>query len=161
MKAWRSATLLKETPPQLLSCKSDSCKFQIRCLICPQSDLEQKVDPSILKDALSSRTDPSIFISMGPLLLDWSNETTWVFPALKSTSYFLPQSTMSRRSDPSSEANSSSCHRSDAWSHLEQSAVVQIALIWKWNQKIRRKGAFSSIQISWGQKMIKKYCRKH
>ena len=36
------------------------------------------------------------------------------FPVLKSTSHFLPQSTVSRRSDSSSVANSSCCHRSDA-----------------------------------------------
>ena len=41
------------------------------------------------------------------------------FPALKSTSHFLPQSTVSRRSDSSSEANSSCCYRSEAQSHLE------------------------------------------
>ena len=32
---------------------------------------------------------------------------------------FQPQSTVSRRSDSSSKANSSCCHRSDAWSRLE------------------------------------------
>ena len=36
------------------------------------------------------------------------------FPSLKSASHFLPQSTVSRRSDSSSEANSSCCHSSDA-----------------------------------------------
>ena len=65
------------------------------------------------------KTDPFIFTSIAPVLLDWSNETSWVFPTLKSTSNFLPQSAVSRRSDSSSEANSSCCHRSDAWSHLE------------------------------------------
>ena len=29
----------------------------------------------ILKDDFSSRTDPSLFTSIEPLLLDWSNET--------------------------------------------------------------------------------------
>ena len=85
----------------------------------PQSNLEEKVNSSILKDDFSSRTDPSIFTSIEPLLLDRSNETSWVFPALKSTSHFLPQSTVSCRSDSSSEANSSCCHRWDVWSHLE------------------------------------------
>ena len=28
---------------------------------------------------------------MEPILWDWSNETSWVFPSLKSTSHFLPQ----------------------------------------------------------------------
>ena len=49
----------------------------------PQSNLEEKVNLSILKDDFSSRTDPSIFTSIEPLLLDLSNETSWVFPALK------------------------------------------------------------------------------
>ena len=80
--------------------------------------------PYILKDDFSSRTNPSIFTSIEPLLLDQSNETSWVFPALKSTSHFLPQSTVSCRSDSSSEANSSFCHRSDAWSHLEYRVVL-------------------------------------
>ena len=40
-----------------------------------------------------SRTDPSLLTSIAPLLLDWSNETSWIFSALKSTSHFLPQST--------------------------------------------------------------------
>ena len=41
-----------------------------------QSNLEEKVNPSILKDDFSSRTDPSIFTSIEPLLLDRSNETS-------------------------------------------------------------------------------------
>ena len=85
----------------------------------PQSNLEERVNPGILKDGFSSRTDPPIFTSIEPVLLDWSNKTSWVFPALKSTSYFLPQSTVSGRSDSSLETNSSCYHRSDAWSHLE------------------------------------------
>ena len=52
-------------------------------------------------------------------VLRLSNETSWVFPVLKSISHFLPQSTVPYRSDASSEANSSCCHRSHAWSHLE------------------------------------------
>ena len=72
-----------------------------------------------LKDEFSSRTDPFIFTSIAPMLLDWPNETRWVFSALKSTSHFLHQSTVSHRSDSNSEANSSCCHRSDAWSNLE------------------------------------------
>ena len=83
-----------------------------------------QVNLSILKDDFCSRTDPSIFTSIEPLLLDWSNKTSWVFPALKSTSHFLPQSTVSCRSDSSSEANSCCYHRSDAWSHLEYRAAA-------------------------------------
>ena len=72
-----------------------------------------------IKDHFSSRTVPSIFTSIAPVLLDWSIETSWVFSALKSTNDFLAQSIVSWRSDSISEANSSRCHRSDAWSHLE------------------------------------------
>ena len=54
-----------------------------------QSNLEQKVNPSILKDDFSSTTDPSIFTSIAPVLLDRPNKTSWVFPALKSTNHFL------------------------------------------------------------------------
>ena len=42
----------------------------------PQSNLEETVNPSILKDDSFSRRDPSIFTSIEPLLLDWSNETS-------------------------------------------------------------------------------------
>ena len=42
----------------------------------PQSNLQEKVKPSILKDYFSSRIDPSVFTSIAPvLLLDWSVET--------------------------------------------------------------------------------------
>ena len=70
--------------------------------------------PGILKDDF-----PSIFTSIEPMLLDWSSEMSWVFAALKSISHILPESTVPHRSDSSSEANLSYCHRSDAWSHLE------------------------------------------
>ena len=48
--------------------------------------------PQHLKSWFSLRTDPSIFTSIAPVLLDWSNESSWVFVALKSISHFLPQS---------------------------------------------------------------------
>ena len=38
----------------------------------PQSILEEKINPNILKDDFSSRTDPPIFTSIQPLLLDRS-----------------------------------------------------------------------------------------
>ena len=41
----------------------------------PQSNLEEKFNPSILKDYISLRTDPSIIKSIAPVLLDWSIET--------------------------------------------------------------------------------------
>ena len=45
------------------------------------------------------------------------------FPALKSTSLFLPQSAVSRRQDSSSKANSSCCYKSDALTNLQQNIV--------------------------------------
>ena len=36
------------------------------------------------------------------------------FPAMKSTSHFLPESTVSHRSNSSSQSNFSCCHKSDA-----------------------------------------------
>ena len=42
----------------------------------PQSNLEEKVNPNILKYDFPSRTDPPIFTSIEPLLFDWSNETS-------------------------------------------------------------------------------------
>ena len=87
------------------------------------SNLEEKINPSILKEYFFSRTEPFIFTLIAPVLLEQSNKTSWFFPALKSTSHFLPQSTVSHRSASSSETNSSCCHRSDVWSHLEQRVV--------------------------------------
>ena len=78
----------------------------------PQSNLEENVNPKILKDDFSSRTDPSIFTSITPVLLDRLDETSEVFSALKSSGSSCP-SPVSRRSDPSSETNSCCCHRSD------------------------------------------------
>ena len=70
---------------------------------------QEKVNPSILKNDFSSRTDPSIFTSVAPMLFDWLHKT-------KFTEIYkpLPALVQSLRSDSSSEANSSSCHRSDA-----------------------------------------------
>ena len=45
----------------------------------------REAQPSILKDNFSTRTDLSIFTSI-VTSLNWSNEISWVFPALKSTS---------------------------------------------------------------------------
>ena len=38
----------------------------------PQSNLEEKSNPNIFQVDFSSRTDPSIFKSIAPVLLDWS-----------------------------------------------------------------------------------------
>ena len=57
------------------------------------------------------RTDPSSFTSITLVLLDWSNEKSWVFPTVKSINHFMPQATVSHRSDSSSATISSCCHR--------------------------------------------------
>ena len=57
--------------------------------------LEKIAKTGISKDDFSSTTDPSIFTSIVPVLLGKSNETSTVFPAVKSTSHFLPQSSFS------------------------------------------------------------------
>ena len=48
----------------------------------PQSHLEERDSPSILKDDFSSRTNQSIFTTMAPMLLDQSKKTCRVIPAL-------------------------------------------------------------------------------
>ena len=90
------------------------------------SRFKTKVNPSNLKDKFSSKTDPFTFTSIAPVLLDVIRpvkQTSQLFPALKSTNHFLPQSTVSPRSDSISEANCSCCNRSDAWLHLEYRVV--------------------------------------
>ena len=85
----------------------------------PQSNSQEKNNPSILKDDFSSKTNPPPFTSIAIELLDWSNKTNCIFSELRSTSHFLPQSAMSCKPDSSSEASSSCCHKSNACSHLE------------------------------------------
>ena len=70
--------------------------------------------PKHLKRLFLIKNRPIYFHINSTMLLDWSNETSRVFLALKSTSHFLPWSTVPHRSDLSSEVNSSYCHRSDA-----------------------------------------------
>ena len=84
----------------------------------PQSNWEEKENPSILKDDFSSKNS-SVFTSLAVALLDWSNKTCWVSPPLKSASHFLPKHTVSRRSDSSLGSISGCCHKSGAWSHLQ------------------------------------------
>ena len=38
--------------------------------------LRRESQPNILKADFSSRIDPSIFLSIPPVLLDWSNKTS-------------------------------------------------------------------------------------
>ena len=66
------------------------------------------------------------YASIAPVLSDWSNKTSWGFPALKSTSHFQPLSTGSNRSDSSSEANSSFCHRSTLSKALSKASVTSL-----------------------------------
>ena len=49
--------------------------LEIETLQEPQSNLEEKSSPSILKDDLFSRINQSIFASIAPVLLDQSKET--------------------------------------------------------------------------------------
>ena len=49
----------------------------------PQSNLEEEVNPSILKNNFPQKTDPFIFTSIAPVLFDPSNKTSRAFLALK------------------------------------------------------------------------------
>ena len=57
--------------------------FSIRENVRAPIQFRRESQPRTLKYGFSSRTDPSIFTSMPPALLDWSNETSWVFSTLK------------------------------------------------------------------------------
>ena len=59
--------------------------------------------PQHLKRWFFLKSDPFVFTQITPKSLNWSNKTSSVFPALKSTSHLLPQYRVSHRSDPSSE----------------------------------------------------------
>ena len=84
----------------------------------------REIQPKHLKRLLFLKTRPIHFhINITSVIIDWSNKTSWLFPALKSTSHFLPQSTVSCRSNSNSGANSSSCYRSNAWLYLEWRVV--------------------------------------
>ena len=79
----------------------------------PNSIQKRMRIPASLKDDFASRRDLFIFTSITPQLFEWLNETRSVFPALRPTGFFLTQSMASRRSDSSSEANSSCCLKSE------------------------------------------------
>ena len=55
--------------------------------------------------------------------LDWPNQTSWVFQHWYQQVASLLHSTECRRSDSSLQGNSTSCHKSDTWSHLDESVV--------------------------------------
>ena len=84
--------------------------------------------PQHLKRLFFIKNRPIHFHINSTSVFSQSNETKWVYPALESTSHFLPQCTVSCRWDSSSEANSSCCHRSDAWLHLVrvESSMISI-----------------------------------
>ena len=65
----------KETPENELKLQFFS-NFSSRNNVRTQIQFRRERQPNILKDDFSSRTDPSIFTSIEPLLLDWSNETS-------------------------------------------------------------------------------------
>ena len=82
--------------------------------------------------------------------LDRSNKTSRVFPALKLTNHFLPQSTVSCRSDSILEANSSCCHRPDTWSIISIESNITVKVINVSKEKCRTKnGALRNSNINW------------
>ena len=108
----------------------------------------------------SSRTDSYIFTLIEPVLLNRSNKTSRVSPALKSRSHFLSQPTVSYRSNSSSEANSSCCHTSDGWSDLAKSSIIIIdssvtdniikkVINVKWEGHRTKNGALRNSSINW------------
>ena len=50
--------------------------FNSRDIVRVAVNLKEKVNPSILKDGFSSKIEPTVFTSIAPVLLDWSNETS-------------------------------------------------------------------------------------
>ena len=94
-------------------------KFSNRNNVRSPMQVRKKDSPGVSKDDFSSRMEPSIFKSIAPVLLAQSNKILPDFSALKSTSYILPESTVSCRSNSSSQTYSSCCHKSDTWPHLE------------------------------------------
>ena len=78
---------------------------------------------------------------------------------MKSISYFLPQSTVSCRSDSGSEANSSCCHTSDAWLMTEGSIIsidcnmtdniIRKVTSVLWEKCRTKNGALKNSSINW------------
>ena len=48
----------------------------VEVMLEPQFNFKERVIPNILKEDFPSRTDPSIFTLIAPVLLDWSSETS-------------------------------------------------------------------------------------
>ena len=55
----------------------------------------REIQPQHLKRCFFLKNRPIHFLTNNTSVVDWSNETSGVFPALKSTSHFLSQSTES------------------------------------------------------------------
>ena len=90
-------------------------------------------NPSILQDDFSPELDSSIFTSIAPQWIGRSNELSWVVSPSKSTSHFLPYSTVFRMSGSISEANLSCCHRSDACnidSNVTENIIRKVNNVW-------------------------------
>ena len=85
----------------------------------PPIQFRRESQPKHLKRWFILRNRPIHFHINRTSVIRTVKQNRWVFSASKSTSHFLPQSKVSWRSDPSSQANSSCCHRSDTWSQLE------------------------------------------
>ena len=84
--------------------------------------LTRESQPQHLQRWFSSRTDPSIFTPIKPVLLDSQIKPVKFFQHWNQQATSCP-SPVSGRSDSSSKPNSSCYHRSDAWSHLQVRAV--------------------------------------
>ena len=57
---------------------SNLCSFSNKNSVTAPIQLKRESQPQHLKRWFSSRTDPSIFTLIAPVLLDQSNETSWV-----------------------------------------------------------------------------------
>ena len=90
----RDRKLIEQITAPLVSGGSFSNRDHVRATI----QLRRESQLQHLKRCFSSKTDPSIFTSIAPVLLNRWSETSCVFLALKSTSHFMPQSTVSCRS---------------------------------------------------------------
>ena len=60
--------------------------FSNRDSVTAPIQFRREINPSILKEDFSSRTNSSVFTLIAPVLLDQSDKTSQVFPALKSDS---------------------------------------------------------------------------
>ena len=90
------------------------CSFSNRDNVKAPIQFRRESQPQHLKRLFFLKKKPIHFHINSTSALKTVKQSSFSFPALKSTRHFLPQSTVSCRSDSSSEANSNCCHRSDA-----------------------------------------------